>query len=344
MAISTVSDATLGAATSSWSAVLTTIATQPTRMMSFGALFAALLIALVHFYRTYRRASGRRKRPTARRLLSMVFPKRLLRRKTNLFDALMFILNHKVTGLAIVWMVVSYHAISTTVNASLTSFAGPMAPTSLDPWVVTLIMTVTLYLAYEFAYWLDHYLCHTIPFLWEFHRVHHEAEVLTPLTNNRVHPVDTLVFANITAIVTGLVNGVMTFGFGQKAAELTFFDANAILVVASFLVVQLQHSHVWIPFTGVWGRLLMSPAHHQIHHSTNPLHYNKNMGSCLSVFDWMFGTLHMPEKKRERITFGIGDGEVTEHTVSQELMRPVTALAGEARRIAAMVVDRRTAG
>ena len=80
MAISTVSDATLGAATSSWSAVLTTIATQPTRMMSFGALFAALLIALVHFYRTYRRASGRGKRTTARRLLSMVFPKSLLRR------------------------------------------------------------------------------------------------------------------------------------------------------------------------------------------------------------------------------------------------------------------------
>ena len=46
-----------------------------------------------------------------------------------------------------------------------------------------------LFLAYELGYWLNHYLSHRIAFLWEFHKVHHSATVLTPLTNFRVHPI-----------------------------------------------------------------------------------------------------------------------------------------------------------
>jgi sterol desaturase/sphingolipid hydroxylase (fatty acid hydroxylase superfamily) len=98
-------------------------------------------------------------------------------------------------------------------------------------------------------------------------------------------------------------------------------------VVFTYLIAHLHHTHVWIPFTGFWGKVLISPAHHQIHHSTNPVHFNKNMGSVLAIWDWLFGTLHIPAKNRERLTFGLGDGEVTEHTVTQELFRPVHALA-----------------
>ena len=61
-----------------------------------------------------------------------------------------------------------------------------------------------------------------------------------------------------------------------------------------YVYVHLQHSQVWIAFTGWLGRLFMSPAHHQIHHSSNPAHFNKNLGSCLALWDWMFGTLHVP--------------------------------------------------
>jgi sterol desaturase/sphingolipid hydroxylase (fatty acid hydroxylase superfamily) len=32
-----------------------------------------------------------------------------------------------------------------------------------------------------------------------------------------------------------------------------------------------------------------------VHHSANPKHFNKNFGSCLALWDWMFGTLYMPQ-------------------------------------------------
>ena len=302
------------------------LVSKPTMTMSIATLTAAIVITVLYFRWSYsrrrRNGVGRRTIPLGR-LLQMAFPKRLIYHRTHVFDFCMFVLNHKVIAIVVVWLVVSYHYVSVFVNGTLASVFGNRPASALDPWLVMAIMTIALYLAYEFAYWLDHWLCHTVPFLWEFHRVHHEAEVLSPLTNSRVHPVDSIVFAQVTALVVGGTNGVMTYLLGQQAAALKVFDVNAILVLASFLVVQLQHSHVWIPFTGIWGRIFMSPAHHQIHHSLNPVHYNKNMGSCLAVFDWLFGTLHVPSREREKLTFGV-DNEpgVDPHSLEHGLIDP----------------------
>ena len=46
--------------------------------------------------------------------------------------------------------------------------------------------------------------------LWDFHKVHHTAEVLSPLTNFRMHPVDSVVFGNILAIFLGVTGGVLS--------------------------------------------------------------------------------------------------------------------------------------
>src|SRR5262249_38792003 len=81
-----------------------------------------------------------------------------------------------------------------------------------------------------------------------------------------------------------------------------------------FATVHLQHSHVWIPASGPLGRVIFSPAHHQIHHSDNPIHYDKNFGCCLSLWDWLFGTLCVPTCKRERLNFGIGVRSRSHHT------------------------------
>ena len=47
-----------------------------------------------------------------------------------------------------------------------------------------------IFLAADFGFFFGHYLGHKVPLLWEFHKVHHSAEVLSPLTNYRFHPLD----------------------------------------------------------------------------------------------------------------------------------------------------------
>ena len=64
---------------------------------------------------------------------------------------------------------------------------------------------------------------------------------------------------------------------------------------------------MWIAFTGTVGRILQSPAHHQIHHSDDPRHFDKNLGYSLAVSDWAFGTLAIPSRTREAITFGLSE-------------------------------------
>ena len=81
--------------------------------------------------------------------------------------------------------------------------------------------------------------------------------------------------------------------FGDTAYQYVLSGNNVILVVFIHAYIHLQHSHMWISFRGALGRIFISPAHHQVHHSTNPIHFNKNLGSCLAVWDWLFGTLHV---------------------------------------------------
>lgn len=219
----------------------------------------------------------------------------------------------------------SAHQVAKFVNHGLIDTFGQMQPTTLGAFWVAAIATAVLFLAAEFGYFLDHYLSHKIPFLWEFHKVHHTAEVLTPLTNFRVHPIDSLVYYNIIAVVLGLTSGLIDWSFGKTAVQFTLFNVNVFVMVWIYTLGELQHSQFWIAFTGTWGKFLLSPAHHQIHHSTNPIHFDRNMGNSLAIFDWMFGTLVVPSTRREKLTFGVEPRTADPNTISESLIAPVGA-------------------
>ena len=293
--------------------------------ISIASLISAFTIAML--FVAFRR--GRRGRPIRLKvLLRAFFPRRLLFGASTRADIGFFFLNTFVAGALLGWAILSYHAIGKSVLRLLTGTFGTLAPTALPELAAAAILTVALFLAYELGYWVDHYLSHKVPFLWEFHKVHHSAEELSPLTNFRVHPVDGLVFINIMALFMGLTEGTLSFLYGRTVQQFSISHSNAIIVIFTYLVAHLHHTSIWIPFTGLWGRLLISPAHHQIHHSTNPIHFDKNMGSCLAIYDWLFGTLHVPQKKREKLTYGLGTELAQPHSVSESLVLPVVRAAG----------------
>ncbi|MDP3175857.1 MAG: sterol desaturase family protein [Phenylobacterium sp.] len=294
-------------------------------------LLSALLIAALSLSWA-RLRTGRRVRPAA--LIKTLFPAGLLRSPSTKADVGLFLFNAFPAGLLVGAMILSADQFSAPVTGLLVRAFGPSPAISPPPGVKTAIITVALYLAYEFGYWLDHYLSHKIPMLWEFHKVHHTAEVLSPLTVFRVHPVDTLVFLNILSVVVGGVSGVLHYVFDAPPLSAMMFGMNVFLIAFTFLTVHLQHSHIWISFPGVLGRILLSPAHHQVHHSDNPIHFDKNFGSCLSVWDWAFGTLYVPGRHREPLRFGvhIEAGKPSPHSVTGTLISPFAACLGLVRR------------
>jgi sterol desaturase/sphingolipid hydroxylase (fatty acid hydroxylase superfamily) len=287
---------------------------------SLSSLACALVIAAA--FLIYRRArKGRRVR--LRALMRALFPRRIVASPSTVADFGYFLFNSFVYAGIFGMAAVSYQFLTNGVLGGLIATFGAPAPSSLAAPVSRAIITVMLFLAYELGYWIDHYLKHRVPVLWELHKVHHTAEVLTPLTTFRVHPFDTWIFGNILAVTAALTNGVAAYLFGDTTYQYVLSGNNIILVVFIHVYVHLQHTHIWIAFRGALGRIFISPAHHQVHHSTNPIHFNKNLGSCLAVWDWLFGTLHIPGKQRENLAFGVTPAYADAHTITGEFLAPI---------------------
>jgi len=49
------------------------------------------------------------------------------------------------------------------------------------------------------------------------------------------------------------------------------------------------------PHFGPLRLLLVDNRYHRIHHSVQPEHHHKNFGAMTPLWDWLFGTLHMPK-------------------------------------------------
>ena len=263
----------------------------------------------------------------ARALLRALFPRRILRSRSGRLDIAGFLFGVLVAGTALGWAIVSSSWWA--MQAQLTLAGWPMLALRLPMPLAMPLMTVVLFLAYEAAYWANHWLSHRVGWLWAFHKVHHSAESLSLLTNFRVHPVDTIVFANMAAAMTGVTAGLMRHIFGPGMADVSVGGANLIVFFSSIVLSYLQHSHLWLVTRGRWGRLILSPAHHQLHHSIDPAHHNTNFGSTIALFDWAFGTLLMPARGRQPLRFGVAGLDHDPHGLAGALLVPFAEAARE---------------
>ncbi|MEO8407272.1 MAG: sterol desaturase family protein [Oxalobacteraceae bacterium] len=164
------------------------------------------------------------------------------------------------------------------------------------------LFSVFLLMALDTGRWVAHCLQHTVPVLWEFHKVHHSAEVLTPVTTGRVHPVDSLVDQFFIALTTGIVVGVFSYWFPSGLVEYTIFNMSALLAVY-WLTNLLRHSHIPLSY-GWFDYVFSSPVLHQVHHSSEKQHHDKNYGLIFSFWDYFAGTLYVP-KVGETYRFGL---------------------------------------
>ena len=278
----------------------------PGSVFSIQALLAALVVSVAF----YAFKKPRKRAPTLGAWRRLLLPAKFLKSRSVKADFGYYLINTFFTGGLIGWGVLSLPQTSQSVCDVLDMRYGAHAPLIANPLLAHGVLTLALFLAYDFSYWLDHYLKHAIPVFWPFHRVHHTAELLTPFTAPRVHPIDTLIFINIQVLIVGAVNGALHAALGRTITSFTIGATNVLMVLFLFTVIHLQHSHIPIRFNGIWGRIFFSPAHHHIHHSSDPAHFGRNMGSCLAIWDTMFGTLLPPEQVSKALRFGAeGEGE-----------------------------------
>lgn len=145
-----------------------------------------------------------------------------------------------------------------------------------------------LFILSDIGFYLAHRLTHTIPWLWQCHEVHHSSEHLDWLATYRVHPFDQI-FNGVIIAMPGILLGFVPAAFVIHAFIYKFHA-------------MLLHSNLRINF-GPLKWLIASPHYHHWHHANERAAYDKNFGGQLVVFDWLFGTLNMPQHRP--VAFGI---------------------------------------
>jgi len=251
-------------------------------------------------------------------------------------DYRFYLVNAIVFPLLFAPLIVSGAWIGQFLAEGLAGLFGPGGMLGTGVWV-NIAYTIVFFLAYDFGRYLGHWVQHRFDLLWQFHKVHHSAEVLTPFTNFRAHPVDLICMHSAPALLTGLVQGV--FAWASDGSGYYLFFGLHIFVFAYNLVANLRHSHVWLSYGPVLSRLLISPAQHQIHHSTQQRHWGRNIGFALAIWDRLFGTLYVPAS-REHFEMGLGDGsEAQFHGVWRMYWQPVKEL-WQRRRQGPQAMDR----
>ena len=208
-------------------------------------------------------------------------------------------------------------------------FGGrPLVWLEVPGWAVAGVFTVVLFLLDDATKYLLHRCLHAWPVLWCFHKVHHTAETMTPFTVYRTHPVEAVLFALRATLVQAVAIAAFFFFLGDRVELMTVFGANVILFVFNVAGSNLRHSHVWISYGRVIEHVLISPAQHQIHHSVDPRHHDRNFGTVLAIWDWMGHSLCLAERGHE-IRYGVTGAAPEPHGLKTVYLEPFReAVAG----------------
>ncbi|MCI2398710.1 sterol desaturase family protein [Aliiroseovarius subalbicans] len=230
-----------------------------------------------------------------------VFPRDVYRTTSFWVDAKLWLLGTVLAGVGVFSIVGFGPAIA---QAIQTSLMGANAPQSTwPPFVVGFILMA----AADFSSYWVHRISHEWPRLWPFHAVHHSAEVLNPITVNRKHPVYSLFSSLCGGVVIGTTQGLLLGLLIGEIEIATIMGANLFYYAFHLAGANLRHTHIWLSFGRMAEHLVISPAQHQVHHSLDPRHFNKNYGEVLAIWDWMFGSLYVPQGYEE-LKFGLADG------------------------------------
>ncbi|MCP4443279.1 MAG: sterol desaturase family protein [Aureispira sp.] len=238
-------------------------------------------------------------------LIRYLFPKKVWLSQSAFVDYAMIFLNSFVKLLLVVPYLIYGLYIAFYTNEYLFDYFGTPAFT-LTAMQTVVGYTIVFTLVSDFMSYLVHYLMHKIPFLWEFHKTHHSATTLNPVTQYRIHPVELLINNARSILVFGVLTGLFDYLSNHQVHKLVFLGVNVLSFGFLLFGANLRHSHVKLRYWSFLEYIFISPVQHQIHHSNNPKFFNKNMGSMFALWDWLFGTLAL-SKTAKNIEFGLGE-------------------------------------
>lgn len=205
-------------------------------------------------------------------------------------DVLHLIFNGHVLGVVLyaagaAWLAPPFDAWLDTMGWTETFYRS-----AAEAWPVWVQIPIAL-LVIDVIHWCIHNLLHRIPALWQFHKTHHsvQADEMDWIVAFRFQWTEVVVYKLIQFAPLAWL------GFGLEAV---MFHA-----VLGTLIGHLNHANVDLDY-GPLRYVFNSPSMHLWHHAhPEEQPQTVNFGIIFSIWDWVFGTAHLPDQPPQRLGF-----------------------------------------
>lgn len=156
---------------------------------------------------------------------------------------------------------------------------------------IVIIYWIALFIAEDFVYYWLHRLDHTIRLFWAVHVTHHSSMLMNFTVGFR-----SSVFQPLYRFIYFIPLALLGF----KPIDILFVYA-VTQIWGVFIHTEQIYKMGWLEY------ILVTPAHHRVHHGSNPLYLDKNMGMFLIIWDKLFGTFQpeIASKDYEPIKYGL---------------------------------------
>jgi sterol desaturase/sphingolipid hydroxylase (fatty acid hydroxylase superfamily) len=148
---------------------------------------------------------------------------------------------------------------------------------------------LALFILEDFAFYIEHRIDHYCRIFWAVHVTHHSSEEFNLTTGFR----------------SSVLQPVYRFFY---FIPLALFGFHPMDIVFMYSITQtygiLVHTQYINKMPRWFETFFVSPSHHRVHHASNIIYLDKNMGMCLIIWDKLFGTFQ-EEIKAEPVKYGL---------------------------------------
>ena len=156
------------------------------------------------------------------------------------------------------------------------------------PWVVQFFLAVVV--ADVAEYWI-HRAFHVVPWMWNFHAIHHSSKALDWIAGSRAHLVEDIVVRGFMLIPMMLV-----------------FPQEIIVAYLLFVTIHATWAHCNFGPTIKWLEpYVVLPRYHHWHHTSQKEAIDKNFAIHFPWIDRIFGTHHLPPDDTWPDEYGLHD-------------------------------------
>jgi sterol desaturase/sphingolipid hydroxylase (fatty acid hydroxylase superfamily) len=146
-----------------------------------------------------------------------------------------------------------------------------------------------LFILVDLAFYFEHRIEHYCRLFWAVHVTHHSSEEFNLTTGFR----------------SSVFQPVYRFIYLAPIALLGFTPLDIVFMYSATQTYGILVHTQYINKMPRWFEaIFVSPSHHRVHHGSNVIYLDRNMGMCLIIWDRMFGSFQ-EEKKEMPVKYGL---------------------------------------